>query len=279
MGSALIRPAPVLDEALALSRQGLPCFPCSSRKNPTTPHGYKDATRDSDVLRELWRRHPGPLIGVATGETSGLNVLDIDARHGGAAWFARHRSDLPSTRVHRTRGGGLHLLFQYQAGVGCSAGRIAAGVDVRGSGGYAIWWPAAGLPVLSDLLPAAWPEWLLSFVSPPVRPASPIIRVPDDHTLMKIVRLIAYARPGVTQQSNVLGCLPRRRDGGLRHAPARRCRRAYHRSCVSRRFIATRSEAYGLERYPCEYGRCPWLRLSVAQQHLSIKLSRGNRSS
>lgn len=196
MGAALTGSAPILDEALALSRQGLPCFPCSSRKNPTTPHGYKDATRDPDVLRELWHRHPGPLIGVVTGETSGLNVLDIDARHGGAAWFARHRSDLPSTRVHRSRSGGLHLLFQYQAGVGCSAGRIAAGVDVRGSGGYAIWWPAAGLPVLSDLLPAAWPEWLLSFVSPPVRPASPIIRVPDDHTLMKIVRLIAYARPG-----------------------------------------------------------------------------------
>lgn len=26
--------------------------------------------------------------------------------------------------------------------------------------GYVVWWPAAGLPVLSDEPPAAWPEWL-----------------------------------------------------------------------------------------------------------------------
>jgi hypothetical protein len=86
MDSALIRSAPILDEALALSQQGLPCFPCSSRKNPTTPQGYKDATRDPDALRELWHRYPGPLIGVVTGEMSGLNVLilmpDMEAPRG-----------------------------------------------------------------------------------------------------------------------------------------------------------------------------------------------------
>ena len=147
-------------QALAVIDQGLACFPCCADKRPTTPHGYKDATCDRVVVQELWKRHPGHLIGVATGEISGLDVLDIDPRHGGDVWFAEHKHRLPSTRVHRTRSGGLHLLFRHQQGMRCSAGRIAAGVDVRADGGYVIWWPAAGLPVLSDMPMAAWPAWL-----------------------------------------------------------------------------------------------------------------------
>ena len=41
----------------------------------------------------------------------------------------------------------LHLIFRHTAGLRSSAGRIAAGVDVRATGAYIIWWPAAGLPV------------------------------------------------------------------------------------------------------------------------------------
>lgn len=79
-----------LTRALTLVVSGLPCFPCRSDKRPTTLRGFKDATRDSDLLRELWRYHPGPLIGVPTGEVSGIDVLDIDPRHGGNNWFSEH---------------------------------------------------------------------------------------------------------------------------------------------------------------------------------------------
>ena len=52
--------------------QGLPCFPCHVDKKPATPRGYKNATSNPDAVYELWRRYPGPLIGVPTGEISGL---------------------------------------------------------------------------------------------------------------------------------------------------------------------------------------------------------------
>jgi hypothetical protein len=184
-----------LEEALALVAQGLPCFPCRANKTPATLQGFKDATCDEACLRELWRRHPGPLVGVPAGETSGLHVLDIDPRHGGAVWFAKHRGRLTATRVHRTRSGGLHLFFQHQPGLRCSAGRIAAGVDVRATGGYIIWWPAAGCPALCDAPPAAWPEWLRVQVSSPPRPAVRVV-VPSNPNLIRLIRLIAAGRPG-----------------------------------------------------------------------------------
>ena len=95
-----------VDVAVVLAQQGLPCFPCRDDKRPATPRGFKNATRNEDELRELWRRHPGPLVGMPTGEISGLDVLDIDPRHGGEHWFAEHKDGLLPTHVHRTRSGG-----------------------------------------------------------------------------------------------------------------------------------------------------------------------------
>ncbi|MGE5164412.1 MAG: bifunctional DNA primase/polymerase [Sphingobacteriales bacterium] len=88
-----------LRSALTLGEQGLPCFPCLADKRPATPHGFKDATCDGDKLHVLWMRHPGPLVGVAAGEVSGLDILDIDPRHGGGHITGRprlRRMNLPS---------------------------------------------------------------------------------------------------------------------------------------------------------------------------------------
>jgi hypothetical protein len=154
--------AAALRAALALGSEGRPCFPCRIDKSPATPHGFKEATCDANGLRDLWRRHPGSLVGVATGEASEIDVLDLDKGHPEAsAWWSENRHRLPATRTHRTRSGGLHLLFRHTSAVRCTAGRIAPGIDTRGDGGYLIWWPAAGFPVLRALPPVPWPKWLL----------------------------------------------------------------------------------------------------------------------
>jgi Bifunctional DNA primase/polymerase, N-terminal len=165
-----------LEAALAT---GLPCFPCGRNKTPAIPGdgGFKHATADPAALRALWRRYPGPLVGVRTGEASGLSVLDIDtAKHREAEiWFAAHRARLPVTRMHQTRSGGLRLVLQHRAGVRNrqSPPGLAKGVDARGEGGSAIWWPAAGYLVLWDAPPAPWPDWLLQALL--WRPPAPAI--------------------------------------------------------------------------------------------------------
>jgi hypothetical protein len=100
-----------LSWALRLAEQELPCFPCRDDKRPATPFGFKNATCDYDTLCQLWRRYPGPLIGVPTGETSGLDILDIDPRHGGESWFAEHKHRLPPTRAAVCKCGAANALI------------------------------------------------------------------------------------------------------------------------------------------------------------------------
>jgi hypothetical protein len=78
----------------------------------------------------------------------------------------------------------------------CSAGRIAAGVDVRATGGYIIWWPAAGLPVLSDMPAAAWPGWLCAQTTPCQQFRNRRVVVADQYVLKRLIQLIAGAREG-----------------------------------------------------------------------------------
>jgi bifunctional DNA primase/polymerase-like protein len=118
-----------LGAALAL---GLPAFPARGDKAPACPHGYRDALADAAGLRELWRRHPGPLVGMTTGDASGSDVLDIDApRHPEAAeWWHRHQQLVQATRIHLTRSGGLHVLFRHARGLRRWAGRPVPGSGI-----------------------------------------------------------------------------------------------------------------------------------------------------
>jgi hypothetical protein len=165
-------PADACAAALKLARAGYACFPCSSNKRPTCPHGFQQATTDLEDIFQLWVDHPGVLVGVATGPASQIAVLDIDAKHPEArSWYAQHRDRLLPTRVHRTRSGGLHLIFGDCDGLRCSVSKVTHGVDVRAAHGYIIWWPATNLPVLSDAPIAPWPIGLTP--EPPPAPPRP----------------------------------------------------------------------------------------------------------
>ncbi len=142
--------------ALELADRSIPSFPCNEDKSPATARGFHDASLDPQP--EDWRS--AALVGVPTGDESGLAVLDVDPKAGGLAWLAANEHRLPVTRRVHTRSGGFHLYFRTAPGLRCSASAIAPGVDIRGNGGYVIAWDLSGYPVehADDL--AAWPEWL-----------------------------------------------------------------------------------------------------------------------
>jgi hypothetical protein len=168
--------ADALEEGLKLAFYEIPCFPCLPDKRPACPNGFKNATADAEQLKQLWKQYPGQLVGVPTGEASGIFVLDIDsARHPEAdEWLERHADYLPETRLHRTKSGGLHLLFKHRAGLKNSTSKLARGVDTRGEGGFIIWWPFhLGLRADHRFVPLAnVPEWLVEALTPP--PPKPI---------------------------------------------------------------------------------------------------------
>ena len=166
-----------LDNALRLAAGGVPVFPCCSSKKPACPHGFQDASADADAVRTLWRDHHGPLIGIPTGTVSGIDVVDIDPRHGGMAWWEENQYALPLTRIHRTRSAGLHILLQHDECVRNSESKIAQGVDTRGEGGYIVWWPAEGYDLVQNNPISPWPLWLLNHYRRAVAPR-PVRRAP-----------------------------------------------------------------------------------------------------
>lgn len=139
---------------------GLPVFPCGEDKTPRIKDWPNAASTDPEQIA-TWHRSPGFVtVGVATGERSGASVLDIDPRHDGLDWLKANRECLPMTRVHETRSRGYHLWYRHKPGMRNSASRVAPGVDVRGDGGYAIWWPVSGFRVIYDAPLADWPDRL-----------------------------------------------------------------------------------------------------------------------
>jgi hypothetical protein len=169
---------PSADDALTIganvaARYGWAVFPCRLDKRPACPHGFKDASRDPPEIEALWQRYPGPLVGIATGAVSDIWVLDVDVKHQEAVdwWHLAHPRLLP-TRAYRTRSGGVHCYYRDAAGLTNSTRRPVLGIDVRGEGGYVVFWFAAGLECLDESPPAPWPAWLRRAVAPPVAPAT-----------------------------------------------------------------------------------------------------------
>src|SRR5438552_781278 len=51
-------------------------------KHPAIKEWNKAATTDRVQIKKWWDEHPGRGIGIATGEASGLTVLDVDGEEG-----------------------------------------------------------------------------------------------------------------------------------------------------------------------------------------------------
>lgn len=208
--------ATALDTTKATERRGLPdtvaavlaanlarncgyaVFPVNEDKRPALKDWPTRASRDSDTIMKLWRAHPAPLVGIATGLASRISVLDIYAKHDVAQlWWRTHYVRLLPTRVYSTRSGGLHLYFRHCNGIRNSQGRICEGVDTRGDGGYVVSWWCAGFECKDPSPPAPWPEWLTA-KAPAAVPyrAQRTSRSHNDAAYFGIIERVTRAREG-----------------------------------------------------------------------------------
>ncbi|MDI6028324.1 bifunctional DNA primase/polymerase [Corticibacterium sp. UT-5YL-CI-8] len=189
-----MQPDPMLSTALSFAAQGWPVFPCRPadafdpatgevlpEKAPLISNGFRGATLNERVIGELWKRNPGSLVGVPTGERINAWVLDIDVKTNGTNGFEwleameDTHGALPDTARVMTANGGMHIFFTYAEGVR-NRGGLGSGIDVRGEGGFVV---AAGSAMAdgrtyewvddtgpADIKPA--PQWLLDLVLPQV---------------------------------------------------------------------------------------------------------------
>jgi hypothetical protein len=150
---------------------------------PVEPRGKRPLVRWERLQEELpgeaevaswFARWPDANVGIVTGRVSGLVVVDVDPRHGGAeslAGLAREHGALPPTIEAETGGGGRHLYFAHPGGIVRNRVGLAPGIDVRGDGGVVVAppslhpsgrlyrWRAGYAP--DELAPAELPPWLL----------------------------------------------------------------------------------------------------------------------
>jgi len=157
-------------------------------KRPLVPD-WPRVVATPERVREWWSRWPDANLGVRTG--GGLDVLDVDPRHGGdraLAELVQAHGELPCTPEVATGGGGRHLWFR---GPRVLASRdVAPGVELKADGRQVVappsvhpdtdrlyvWQP--GRPFDPSPL-AELPAWLQA---PPsaVRPVTGATRPADD---------------------------------------------------------------------------------------------------
>ena len=147
--------------------------PCgkNAAKHPRTAHGLLDASTDLATVTRWWETWPNANIAIATGTESGLVVLDVDVGVGGDAslcTFTDEHGRLPDTPTVLTGGGGLHYYFAHPGEiVRNSAGKLGAGLDIRGDGGYVVAPPSVHrsgslYEWARACEPAPTPGWLLA---------------------------------------------------------------------------------------------------------------------
>lgn len=139
--------------ALDYARRGLHVFPlwwiedgkcacagrpgCSPGKHPIQRNGLLAAIVDLDKIAEWWNRWPDANVAIATGEISGIVVVDVDGPEGerSAAMYGLSPDGTMSVRT----GNGFHLYYRYpDFPVKNSVRKIAPGLDIRGDGGYVV---------------------------------------------------------------------------------------------------------------------------------------------
>ena len=128
------------------------CPPRSHGKHPRTSHGFHNATDDVEQIEAWWAQWPDANIGIATGESSGFWVLDIDMRihpttgevlkDGEKALrdLEHANSALLANLIAITGGGGRHMYFAWDKDappIGCPKGP-GPGLDIKGEGGYVV---------------------------------------------------------------------------------------------------------------------------------------------
>lgn len=184
----------LLNHALLYAARGWAVFPvhtpsggkCSCNrdgcdrigKHPRITNGRNGASTDPDVINRWWSMWPEANIGIATGQESGIIVLDVD--HGGEDTIREESLYIPDTAEQITGSGGRHVIFKrpddesrYKTMV-----QFKTNLDSRADGGYIVAppslhesgsyyeWEASSNPIdESDPAPLSLPpEWFVNAI-------------------------------------------------------------------------------------------------------------------
>jgi hypothetical protein len=219
--------ATMLEAALAYAAIGWPVFPVrpkDKRPYPNT-HGFYDATTDPEQIHRWWWRNDISMIALATGAPSGVFAVDLDRKPGkadGVATWAKLKAErgAPDTLSSTTPSTGQHHFYRNVEGLRCVAlDVIAAGIEIKSSGGYVVLAPSFSLAIKDSagvayrwneplIAPAEPPAWLVAEILKhsnfePVEPVEPS----DDVPIERIEAALDVIDPDLDRKSWIaIGC-------------------------------------------------------------------------
>ena len=218
-----------LEAALEYAKRGWPVFQTFIQNGKLLPASSAkdggprwDATTDPEEIKWRWTINPNAGVGIATGRTAGILVIDIDTAEGhgddGYASLAELEACngvIPDTLSVTTPSGGQHLYFNYpeEGYIGNGASKIAKGIDHRGDGGYVnavpsvrpdgrySWEHPIGL-----FEPADCPDWLLNLIKKKPPPTLSERAMPPSP--LKVTEASRWADVALTAEVTALWATP-----------------------------------------------------------------------
>lgn len=206
-----------------LADAGIPVFPCRpGMKEPLTSHGFHDASADPDRVGSWWRHWPQANIGLPTGATSGVDVVDVDVHASASGYKAFDRARAAGLLdgwawTVRTPSTGLHAYFLRGDGGEQRSWQVPrAHIDFRGDGGYVVIPPSRVRTATGEVLGYELAEVttrtprgvdagaLRAFLDPP-------------RTLRPLGGLVGAPHPG-TRPDRLAAWVASRPEGGRNHA-------------------------------------------------------------
>jgi len=104
-------------------------------KHPAVSKGRNAASKNENVLENLWAGRKGLNLAIATGVESGIFIVDVDGEHGVNS--LKELPPLPHTLTCRTARG-HHYYFKYPDKKVHTRTHVWRNIDIRGDGGYVI---------------------------------------------------------------------------------------------------------------------------------------------
>jgi Bifunctional DNA primase/polymerase, N-terminal len=131
--------------------------------------GFKDATDDHAKIDAWVKAFPKCNIAIATGEPSGIVVIDVDPRNGGFDTLSKLAGGgnlFPPRPTAKTGNNGRHMYFRLPPGLKSSKDRLGPGIDIKSTGGYVVAAPSWIAP--TDAGPGGSYQWLISPETTPI---------------------------------------------------------------------------------------------------------------
>jgi hypothetical protein len=203
------------DAAADLVPLGFKVLPLASMtKLPVLKEWQRIASDDLEQITQWASERPNANIGIATGDASGVDVIDLDVKDGRNGIdtlnaLARQGKVLPPSPIALTPTGGRHLYFRRTPGLKNVAGVTAAGrglgvgIDVRAAGGFVVAPPSVVphgayrwlIPPMTPDFPRL-PQWAVTMLNPPPRPKPALAPEVVNGDVAPLVRFVASSTKG-----------------------------------------------------------------------------------